>query len=270
MVDQYTTRRQAVVDAQGRLDVDPEREPLLAVSQRGAGPRQFPSEAPLGTVRREGERLDFSGYRIGLDQIDEARLVFGSESTEEGFVRWAEEDIGCRQELVLKLPERDESSESPRIALTARKAFNRRHYFGVQLGGTGVIQWAYRVRAVDRLHVDLGFFGLNGFFDGSAGLLYDVWLGSRTALYFGAGGGAAGGVGEGDPCEEGTECTDSTILTFGYLRAGFAVRTGAHHRDVLGFDVGLWRGTKTESGPSVEYRSNFTWPMAGFSYHYAL
>jgi hypothetical protein len=153
--------------------------------------------------------------------------------------------------------------------IRAREAFERRHYLGLQAGGTGIFQFAYRLRTVDRLHLDLGGFALNGMANASAGLLYDVRLGDRTAVYAGVGGGVIPSVGE-NACDDPEQCTGGTSWRFVYSRAGLALRFGAQHRDVLGVDVGVWRGWSHETRPGLTREESFTWPMVGLSYHYAL
>ena len=275
IVDQYASKRRAAVDAELGLVVVPEREPRLTVMQRVAIPGEtrpitFPVQAPLGSVQRSGDTLVFPLQTVRLDDVEESFLMFGSASTESELAPWNEEEVGCSAEPWRS--ERTRLADTRTSAVRAPEAFERRHYLGVQLGSTGLFQVAYRVRAVDRLHVDMGLFGSNGAYNTSVGLLFDFWLGQRTAAYLGAGGGALGAVGEND-CgseNEASDCVTSGGHVFGYLRGGLAVRVGTEYRDVLGFDVGLWHGISHESGPNVSRDAPFTWPMAGFSYHRAL
>jgi len=62
LVDQYAAERRAVVEDHPGLVVTPENEPRLVVEQRveipgEALPVTLPVEAPLGSARRDGDRL---------------------------------------------------------------------------------------------------------------------------------------------------------------------------------------------------------------------
>jgi hypothetical protein len=157
------------------------------------------------------------------------------------------------------------------MAARAAKAFERRHYLGVQLGGSAALQIAYRLRMVDRLHLDIGSYASPGVFNGSAGLLFDFPMSTRTAPYVSAGGGFLGSAGEREPCDKDPQCIESTVNLLVYVRIGVSVRLGSERRDLLGFDAGFWRGTSTDDGPNgVVRQETFVLPMAGLSYHYAL
>lgn len=189
---------------------------------------------------------------------------------------FAEERRGDGTAAVWTLRERRLAPEEPvedtaAAESRAARSFARRHYLGLQLGGSAAFQLAYRLRAVERLHFDVGTFTVSGGFNGSAGLLYDFPMSTRTAPYVSAGGGFLGAAGEREACDADPQCVDSTVNLYVYFRAGVSVRVGTERRDVLGFDAGLWRGTMTDRGPSgVVHEEAFLWPMAGFSYHYAL
>jgi hypothetical protein len=165
-----------------------------------------------------------------------------------------------------------ESEDRALASKRAAEASNRRHYLGIQLGGSGALQVVYRVRTVERLHLEVGAFASAGAINGSAGVFYDFPISTRTALYVSGGGAFIGAAGEHEPCDQRPGCVDSSVSLFVYARAGDSFRPGDQRRDVLGFDVGLWRGTTTDYGPTgnVVRAEPLLLPMAGFSYHYAL
>jgi hypothetical protein len=216
-----------------------------------------------------GGRLIFLSW-VAL-ALNGCAIVFGTP----GERRVAESGTGCNDDCARELYRLDqelELAEADRdVAARAAKAFERRHYLGFQMGGPAALQLTYRLRMVDRLHVDVGSYAGPGAFNGSAGLLFDFPMSTRTSPYVSAGGGFLGAAGEHEPCDSDPQCVESTIRLFVYFRAGVSVRLGSERRDVLGFDVGLWRGASTDDGPSgVVREETFLWPMAGFSYHYAL
>lgn len=192
-----------------------------------------------------------------------------------GWVRSAADCSGgdCTEVSYRYEPEelKDPAEDDAAMAARAAKSLERRHYLGVQLGGSSALQLAYRLRMVDRLHLDVGTWASPGVFNGSAGPLFDFPMSTRTSPYVSAGGGFLGAGGEREPCDSDPQCVESSVKVFVYFRAGVSVRLGSERRDVLGFDAGLWRGTSTDSGPNgVVREETFLWPMAGFSYHYAL
>jgi len=142
--------------------------------------------------------------------------------------------------------------------------------------GASYFQIAYRFRLFGGVYLDSGFFAMSGGLDGSIGGLVDVPIAHPWSIYLGAGVGLAGAFGEGDPdgCDpKTTDCPlvhQSSTATYAYARVGAALRFGATARNIVGVDVGAWRGQREEEVEQVvTRRSKFLSPMAGVSYHYA-
>jgi hypothetical protein len=150
-----------------------------------------------------------------------------------------------------------------------------RHRIGVQIGGTSYFQMAYRYRVLGGVYVDTGFFALNAGMDGSAGLLVDVPIAHAWSIYAGAGGGfaAAFGATEREGCDpKTTDCIapGSSFASYVYGRVGASLRFGREWRNIVGVDVGVWRGNREdEVDHQVTGRSKIFFPMAGLSYHWA-
>jgi hypothetical protein len=227
--------------------------PCGADEQDSDGPARCDEElsAPLDEVRGSRDALRFPAARpLRLQDIESAELVIHGEP------------LARIEDGVVRPPAK------------------RRHFLGVQLGGSAYFQLVYRYRLVGALLLDVGgfFFGPPVAMNGSAGLILDVPLARRWSAYAGAGGGAGMVIGEGtDPdCPESQpDCpvvAGHTATAQLYGRLGVAVRFGVELRDQVGVDGGVWYGTleNDDGGDAAPERRTFIWPMAGLSYTRAL
>jgi hypothetical protein len=123
----------------------------------------------------------------------------------------------------------------------------RRHYLGVEVGGTGFLQVMYRFRPVGPLLLEGGLMavGLNGagIFQGSAGLLLDIPIEGRVSVLTGAGVTGVGVLGG-----EGDSGAAYETWGYGYARAGLGFRVGLEQADQLGLEVAFWRGSISDNG----------------------
>lgn len=157
--------------------------------------------------------------------------------------------------------------------------FTRRHRVGIQVGGTGIVQVAYRYRALGPVHLEAGFMGASHFGNVSAGVLVGVPLHDRWFAYAGLGGAVMATFGRkpAEGCDARTsECPSidgSETLLYLHVRAGVGLALDAGQRHLLSLDVGGWRGTwyKSDadaSGNKTESSGAITLPMAGLSYFF--
>jgi hypothetical protein len=231
-------QRTVVVDASMRPEVEVE---AAACRVSESAPRETtrcpqPLRAPLDDVLARGDRIELSA----LASVSTSDLVSGSLTFED-----------------------------------PRPVDVPRHRFGVQAGGTAFLQFAYRARLLGPFHLDVGAFGApEGALNGSLGGLFEVPVTGRWALYAGLGGGVATVFAPRDQpgCDpdRNPDCplvAGSYVRSWVYGRAGASLFLGMERRDVLGLDVGVWRGSWTEQVDSKEIgRGEFVWPMAGVSY----
>jgi hypothetical protein len=164
--------------------------------------------------------------------------------------------------------------------LPAPDSFEARHQIGGQVGGTGILQIVYRLRALGPLHLEAGAFGADHGGNVSAGLLVGVPIARRWFPYVGFGGGLmwAFGPKTADGCDPKTSMcpivTDSDTLAFLYARVGLGVAFGAPRRHLISVDVGRWRGSheahrSDPAGVDMKTTTAVSTPMAGLSYFYA-
>src|SRR4051812_34548380 len=136
--------------------------------------------------------------------------------------------------------------------LTARSGFERRHQMGIQIGGTGMIQGVYRLRAVGPVHLEIGALaGPHGVGNVSAGLLIGVPIAHRWFLYGGSGGGWLFDFGPTiesgcDPAVRMADGSGENTLAFLHARIGIGIALGRTCRHLISLDVGGWRGTWTK------------------------
>jgi hypothetical protein len=163
-------------------------------------------------------------------------------------------------------------------AAGAARAPEGRHQLGLQVGGSGVVQVAYRLRVVGPLHLDVGALGLpHSPFHATIGVLAAIPVSDRWRPYLGIGAGHAGLLGRSYPAgcmpdAPGCEATE----TFDYInyfsgRVGVGYALGADRRHTLGIDIGAWYGWRGESreapdGSTSRTSRRFVWPMGGVSY----
>lgn len=158
--------------------------------------------------------------------------------------------------------------------------FERRHRFGAQLGGSGVLQGIYRFRAIGPLHLEVGGAGVDHAANVSAGLIVGMPVAGRWFPYVGAGGAAmwsfgshaAGGC---PPSAAACPTVDSSkTLTLLHARAGVGLALGRAQRQLLSVDVGGWWGhwskVETGAGPRVESSGRTLMPMVGLSWLFVL
>ncbi len=93
LVDNFATNGQVTVRARdGRaLVVTRRREPLLRVRQHVAVPDDyvtFPVDARLGAVRHSGDVLRFGKWRVKLEEVVSAALVFGCVKDPSRYEAW--------------------------------------------------------------------------------------------------------------------------------------------------------------------------------------
>jgi hypothetical protein len=159
----------------------------------------------------------------------------------------------------------------------APRSLTARHRFGVQVGGSGIFQVVYRLRALGPVHLDVGAFGAPHGIGGSGGLVADLIRRERWTLYVGGGIGAGAIIGSVpvDGCDASrTDCermSSAFEAAYGHARAGVAIHFGARRRHSLGLDLGVWHGVhRDREDGEVTERDAFTIPMAGASYLFAL
>jgi len=155
-----------------------------------------------------------------------------------------------------------------------------RHQLGVQVGGTGFLQVAYRFRLAGPVHLDTGLFGAPHGTNMSLGVLVMPPAGRRWLPYVGLGGGVAGAFGPkvADGCDPAmTDCplgSASTTLTFLHARAGIAFAFDDALKNMFALDVGGWWGAITDrdtdaAGVKTQTSRRILWPMAGLAYLHA-
>lgn len=153
----------------------------------------------------------------------------------------------------------------------------RRHGFGLQIGGSGFLQLVYRYRAAGPLHLELGALGApHGLANMSLGVVVGSPVGTRLFPYAGLGGALAGVASESGPgCPSSGSCLRSDeVLRFFFARFGVGVAFGAERRHLVGLEVGAWLGLHTDTErrgfTTVTRRSErFLWPTAGLAYLFA-
>ena len=156
----------------------------------------------------------------------------------------------------------------------------RRHQFGVQVGGTGFLQAAYRYRVAGPVHLDAGLFGAPHGMNMSLGMVVMAPGPGRWFPYVGLGGGLAGAAGPkvADDCDAAmNDCPlgkSSTTLRFVQARAGIGFAFDDERRNMIALDVGGWWGTIADratdaAGVKTETSRRILWPMAGLAYLHA-
>jgi hypothetical protein len=174
-------------------------------------------------------------------------------------------------------PPSAEPTEPP--GLSPPDGFDRRHRIGIQIGGTGLGQVVYRIRAVGPIHFEAGLMGADHVGNVSAGVLVGVPVANRWFPYVGVGGGAmwAFGPKTAKGCDsKASNCPTvdgSDTLVFLHLRAGVGLALGATRRHLVSLDVGGWYGPwwKRETdaaGGETKSSGTVTLPMAGLSYFF--
>jgi hypothetical protein len=167
-------------------------------------------------------------------------------------------------------------------AAVAAPVAEGRHQFGLQIGGSGFFQLAYRLRVVGPAHLELGAAGLpHSPFHVTASLLAAIPVSDRWRPYLGFGVGHAGILGRSYPSgcmRDAPGCLPTD--TFDYVnyfsaRAGVGYAFGAGRRHSLGIDVGGWYGERGESRTDPDDRTTKSsrrviWPMAGLSWFYRI
>ena len=158
--------------------------------------------------------------------------------------------------------------------------FERRHHVGGQVGGTGIFQVVYRLRAEGPFHMEVGAFGADHGANFSTGLVIGSPVANRWFPYVGFGGGLmlAGGPTVMVQCEPPqTACSEPDGADFVYLhaRVGIGFAFGATRRNLISFDVGGWYGKHYKSetdaaGVTTESSEMIALPMAGLSYFFAV
>lgn len=167
------------------------------------------------------------------------------------------------------------------IAAPSRTTLGR-HQFGVEVGGSGVFQLAYRLRVVGPLHLEVGAFGLpHSPVHATFGLLVAPPVDDPWRPHIGLAVGHAGILGRSYPagCEPDTPGCEATE-TFDYVnyfsgRIGVGYAFGARRRHTLGFDVGAWYGWRGESrtapdGTETQTSRRVLWPIGGISYFFRI
>jgi hypothetical protein len=154
----------------------------------------------------------------------------------------------------------------------------RFHRWGVQVGGTGFLQVAYRYGFTEWLHLEAGLLGGPHGVNASLGMVLTKPVEGAWQPYVGFGGGVAGAGGPTtakgcDPAVADCTVNSSDGLRFAQARVGVGFRFGSEQRSMVALDVGGWYGrhderTKDAAGTRRSSRA-FLWPMAGFAYLYA-
>ena len=158
--------------------------------------------------------------------------------------------------------------------------FERRHHVGGQVGGTGIFQVVYRLRAEGPFNMEVGAFGADHGGNFSTGLVIGSPVANRWFPYVGFGGGLmlAGGPTVMVQCEPPqTACSEPDGADFVYLhaRVGIGFAFGATRRNLISFDVGGWYGRLREgwideTQSKYETSRMIALPMAGLSYFFAV
>ncbi len=268
VVARYHHGRKVELDSRGeRFVITPAQQPRLRIASDtcrapegqtvDASADCGESEAPLAEARLVGEGL----LLPGAPAVPSSQVIGG-----EIFVDGEEARPLPRPRVDSALPAapREQPVPEPRRS---------RAYFGVQLGGSGAVQLAFRGALVGPLHLELGVlaWGPGFFVNGSAGLALELPLARGWAPYVAGGGGAwyVAGHSEQEPCDEPRDPCPSTAehasRVFGYARVGVAKYFGRHR---VAADAGVWLGRESDGPP--ERSERFLWPMLGASYHYAL
>jgi len=147
-----------------------------------------------------------------------------------------------------------------------------RHQFGLQLGGSNLIQYIYRIRAFGPLAFEVGGFAAPySPVMGSVGIFVQKRLGNRWSVYTSGG---VGGLISGSEyeCNLATQpnCSDRTDWGYFYGRLGITLHVldGSHgERHFVAADVGIWRGTISDyAAGTMRDERGFTTLMPGLAW----